>query len=360
MPCDCDSLGSEHNECVKDDTAAFNGHKPGDCICKPGFGGRRCEKCAPGFRNYPTCERCPCNQAGSLNFDTCEEENCICKQNVEGKFCDKCKPGTIFLNPNNPQGCQPCFCFGKGTSCKEGNWAVGHISSANNWTLTELHNFNAVVTPKSNSSELLIFNSNDYPREGQLFYWKAPSTFTGDLLNSYGGDLRYYAYFVPQREGAYPTPVADVIIEGNGVRIEYYSRINFFPRENISVTIPLLETNGWYNSQSRQPVDKSDLMRVLADVKHFLVRARYTQEQLQSRLVCFFQLTPIKLQDTFINHPVKKQRNILYYFLFQANDGQKLSKMRSNRISGGYYRASHATAFSIFSSSFCSSFAEGK
>ena len=262
------------------------------------------------------------------------------------------------MNPHNPQGCQPCFCFGKGTSCKEGNWSVGHISSASNWTLTELHDFNAVVTPKSNSSELLIFNSNDYPREGQLFYWKAPSTFTGDLLNSYGGDLRYYAYFVPQREGAYPTPVADVIIEGNGVRIEHYSRINFFPRENISVTIPLLETNGWYNSQTRQPVDKSDLMRVLADVKHFLVRARYTQEQLQSRLVSF--LTLKTFQDTFINHPMKSKEIFFTTFSFKGNNGHKLSKMRSDRISGDVVGVSHAIALSIFSSSRCSSFAEGK
>uniref|UniRef100_A0AC35FYQ3 Uncharacterized protein n=1 Tax=Panagrolaimus sp. PS1159 TaxID=55785 RepID=A0AC35FYQ3_9BILA len=283
--CNCDTLGSEHNECVRDETAAFNGHRPGDCICKPGFGGRRCEKCAPGYRNYPICEPCPCNPLGSLNFDTCEEENCICKSNVEGKFCDQCKPGTIFLNQNNPQGCQPCFCFGKSTDCKEGNWAVGKISSSQNWNLTGLHNYNENVVPQTNSSELLIFTSSDFERENSLYYWKAPPPFSGNLLNSYGGDLHYYVYFVPQRDSGHPTPVADVIIEGNGIRLEHYSRINFFPRENISVTIPILERQGWYNSQTRQPIDKSDLMRALSDVKYFLIRARYNQEQLQSRFV---------------------------------------------------------------------------
>lgn len=71
--------------------------RPGDCICKPGFGGRRCDVCAPGYRNHPKCEPCPCSQAGSLNFDTCEEERCICKPNVEGLYCDRCKVSFFTL-----------------------------------------------------------------------------------------------------------------------------------------------------------------------------------------------------------------------------------------------------------------------
>lgn len=73
--------------------------KPGDCICKPGFGGRRCDICAPGYRNHPKCEPCPCNRAGSLNFDTCEEEHCICKTNVEGLYCDRCKVSFRSFQP---------------------------------------------------------------------------------------------------------------------------------------------------------------------------------------------------------------------------------------------------------------------
>lgn len=65
--------------------------------------------------------------------------------------------------------------------------------------------------------------------------------------------------------------------------MEYHSRINFFPKENVSTVIPLRVTDGWYNSQSRRPIDKSDLMRALADVTSFRVRAKYHQTQLQSR-----------------------------------------------------------------------------
>lgn len=35
--------------------------------------------------------------------------------------------GTINLNVNNPQGCQPCFCFGLGLKCSEKQWATGQV-----------------------------------------------------------------------------------------------------------------------------------------------------------------------------------------------------------------------------------------
>jgi hypothetical protein len=50
-----------------------------ELIFKPGFGGKYCNRCAPGFRGFPDCTPCPCNAAGSRNFETCEEASCICK-----------------------------------------------------------------------------------------------------------------------------------------------------------------------------------------------------------------------------------------------------------------------------------------
>ena len=79
-----------------------------------------------------------------------------------------------------------------------------------------------------------------------------------------------------------PVPVADLVLEGNGIKLEYYSRMEFFPRENMTVQIPIMEGNGWYNGASRTPADKADMMRALADVHRFLVRAMYQQHQLQS------------------------------------------------------------------------------
>uniref|UniRef100_A0A0R3RFI4 Laminin subunit alpha-2 n=1 Tax=Elaeophora elaphi TaxID=1147741 RepID=A0A0R3RFI4_9BILA len=278
--CDCDPIGSEHNNCVRDETSADGDQKPGDCICKPGFGGRRCDVCAPGYRNHPKCEPCPCNRAGSLNFDTCEEEHCICKTNVEGLYCDRCKKGTINLDIKNPEGCQPCFCFGLSKECHEKQWNRGEIRSTTGWVLTDLLGEKA-VTPKS-ENEILMYTNNEY-RNNDLYYWKAPKEFNGNLLNSYGGILQYYVYFVPMDNGQ-KTSIPDVIIEGNGVKVEYYSQQNFFPRENISIQIPMKEGSGWHNSHMRTVIDKHEMMRVLADVNTLMIRAVYNREQIQSSI----------------------------------------------------------------------------
>ena len=80
----------------------YNSAQPGDCICKTGFSGPRCDQCAKGYHNYPNCSPCPCNLAGTLN-GACDGE-CVCKANVEGQRCDKCKSGFFALHESNPLG----------------------------------------------------------------------------------------------------------------------------------------------------------------------------------------------------------------------------------------------------------------
>ncbi|ETN73227.1 laminin EGF-like protein [Necator americanus] len=353
--CDCDLTGSISDVCIRDDQSALSGQHPGDCVCKPGFGGRRCERCARGYRNYPKCEPCPCNQAGSVNFDTCEEEKCKCKTNVEGLYCDRCRPGTIHLDAENPLGCQACFCFGMTDKCREIAWTTAVISNNVGWNLTDLSG-GRDVRPEVENREVLMFNANQN-KDRSLFYWKAPDTFTGNMvgvgavsrgllrkgsayiafkngavklhayppiticlikwalhpsydwtkalhvanhgcmyLNSYGGHLHYFVYYVPMEQGN-SVPVADLVIE-----TMITSRI----RENFSREGP-----GWYNSVTRTPADKADMLRALAGVERFLVRAMYQQQQLQSSI---FGLTldtavpppegsPVDQMDEDVLHP---------------------------------------------------------
>ncbi|CAL2029211.1 unnamed protein product [Caenorhabditis brenneri] len=295
--CECDPVGSVSDACVRDDQSAENGQKPGDCICKPGFGGRRCERCAPGYRNHPTCEPCPCNRAGSVNFDTCDGASCQCKANVEGIYCDRCKAGTIHLSASNQLGCQACFCFGLTNNCTQTEWNTAQITNNVGWNLTDLTG-GKDVKPEVENGEVLMFNANQN-QDRSLYYWKAPDSFKGNMLNSYGGYLHYYVYYVPTEQGA-PVPVPDVSIEGNGIKVEYYSRIEFLPRENMTVTIPIREGSGWYNAATRNAVDKADLMRALAHVEKFMVRAMYQQLQLQSSIFGLSLDTAVPAPDEII------------------------------------------------------------
>lgn len=55
------------------------GVSAGQCMCKEGFTGRRCDRCAFGYRDFPQCIRCECNLSGSTNTDPCSP--CTCKVN---------------------------------------------------------------------------------------------------------------------------------------------------------------------------------------------------------------------------------------------------------------------------------------
>uniref|UniRef100_A0A183CJH3 Laminin EGF-like domain-containing protein n=1 Tax=Globodera pallida TaxID=36090 RepID=A0A183CJH3_GLOPA len=140
-------------------------------------------------------------------------------------------------------------------------------------------------------SKLLIFSSEE--RQGDhLYYWKAPAPFLGNRLNSFGSIIHYFVYYVPfESAHGHSTPIADLIIHSDQLTLEYYSRLSFFPRENISVAVPLKPSENWFDARTRRPVDKAVFMRALADVRMMLVRARYVQDQLQSSIYGFHMET---------------------------------------------------------------------
>ena len=67
------------------------------CYCKEGYTGPLCDRCAKGFFGYPQnkdgfCESCDCNVEGIVS-DECDEltGQCNCRQGVTGRRCDKCE-----------------------------------------------------------------------------------------------------------------------------------------------------------------------------------------------------------------------------------------------------------------------------
>uniref|UniRef100_A0A3P9NZ57 Laminin, alpha 1 n=1 Tax=Poecilia reticulata TaxID=8081 RepID=A0A3P9NZ57_POERE len=121
----CDLRGSRSSVCRRDDTEP--GVSAGQCQCKDGFSGRRCDRCAFGFKDFPACARCECSLAGSTNSDPCS--SCTCKVNVMGVHCDQCKPGFYDLQQQNPLGCTDCFCFGVSDVCQSSDWSVTQVTN---------------------------------------------------------------------------------------------------------------------------------------------------------------------------------------------------------------------------------------
>uniref|UniRef100_A0A8D0BR09 Agrin n=1 Tax=Salvator merianae TaxID=96440 RepID=A0A8D0BR09_SALMN len=124
--CRCNSYGSYGGSC---DPAT------GQCSCKPGVGGLKCDRCEPGFWNFrgivtdakSGCTPCHCDPVGSVR-DDCEQMTglCSCKPGITGMKCNQCPNGRTLgmsgceKDPSAPSSCEEMVCE-FGASCIEVN-----------------------------------------------------------------------------------------------------------------------------------------------------------------------------------------------------------------------------------------------
>ncbi|KAM9856407.1 agrin [Aulostomus maculatus] len=122
--CQCNVYGSYKGTC---DPAT------GQCSCKPGVGGQKCDRCEPGFWNFrgivtenmSGCTPCNCDATGSVR-DDCEQMSglCSCKTGVKGMKCNVCPDGSkMGMNgcdkgPEAPNSCDELVC-NFGATCIE-------------------------------------------------------------------------------------------------------------------------------------------------------------------------------------------------------------------------------------------------
>ncbi|XP_015910992.1 laminin subunit alpha-1 isoform X2 [Parasteatoda tepidariorum] len=281
--CQCTGVGMT-GFCVKDDSHLMEGLEPGDCFCKTGFSGKNCDECDIGYKNYPSCEPCPCYTAGTVGSSICEGE-CICKTHVEGSRCDKCKQGYYHLSPDNPDGCSQCFCFGITDECTESDWGVNIVQNIEDWRVTDLRG-TRIVKPTPENGNVVI--ANDDVTSFSTYYWLAPPDYLGKKLYSYGSDLKFTLSYVVARgdtSGTY-TENADVVLEGNGQQIGYNWGIR--PEEDeVAISIPLRE-QGWFLLSPREDgtnsVTREDFTLILNDLTKLLIRAKFHTDQIEGRL----------------------------------------------------------------------------
>ena len=63
------------------------------------------------------CRACNCDEVGSESMSCDATGQCPCRNNVGGLTCNTCSDGSFNLAPWDIGGCQPCYCFGHGTTC---------------------------------------------------------------------------------------------------------------------------------------------------------------------------------------------------------------------------------------------------
>ncbi|XP_044740905.1 agrin-like isoform X2 [Chrysoperla carnea] len=122
--CGCHRLGSYDDTCDPES---------GQCHCRPGVGGLKCDRCEPGYWGLPKisvghhgCLPCGCSTFGSVR-DDCEQMTgrCVCKPDIQGQKCTVCTSHDKVLGPNG------CVAVDRTTpppsSCKELNCHFGAI-----------------------------------------------------------------------------------------------------------------------------------------------------------------------------------------------------------------------------------------
>uniref|UniRef100_A0A671KQZ1 Laminin subunit alpha-5 n=1 Tax=Sinocyclocheilus anshuiensis TaxID=1608454 RepID=A0A671KQZ1_9TELE len=95
------------------------------CLCRPGYAGSKCERCAPGYYGNPmvigsTCQPCNCNGNSDPNmlFSDCHPltgECQSCMHNSAGPHCEICAPG-FYGDAITAKKCTRCNCSPCGTA----------------------------------------------------------------------------------------------------------------------------------------------------------------------------------------------------------------------------------------------------
>ncbi|XP_013403069.1 protein draper-like [Lingula anatina] len=100
--CNCDKAGTEtpsHEPLCNTTT--------GVCVCKMGYEGNQCHKCASGYvrpKNESYCSYCPCK--GKCIISAEHDWLCECEEGYAGPYCDQCNFGYYKDQEQGP--CLPC------------------------------------------------------------------------------------------------------------------------------------------------------------------------------------------------------------------------------------------------------------
>ncbi|XP_063216579.1 laminin subunit alpha-1 [Bacillus rossius redtenbacheri] len=264
-PCDCSNLTST-NRCSFDSENEANAG--GVCECLPGYSGPRCDRCSPGLRGFPLCQ--PRNR----------DERSV-----------GCGAGSFGPEEGDPDGCTPCYCSGVSRDCEEARLYLHDTETLSGWLVSDPAVARTVLPTADADGRQLTVASDELPGV-DTYYWLAPDQYRGSRLASYGTDLTFRVSWVVMRgdTSGRPSSAPDVILVGkNGVRLGFGEKA--YQEQNATINVPLRE-GAWYHlpHEGRRTdihgswVTRDQLLAVLADVKHMLLRAKFHTDQVEGSL----------------------------------------------------------------------------
>ncbi|XP_053739856.1 laminin subunit gamma-1 [Synchiropus splendidus] len=267
LSCGCNSVGSQSPQC----------DNRGVCACKPGVTGEKCDRCQPGFHSLTEagCRPCSCSPSGSTQECDVATGQCRCKEHVEGFSCDRCKLGYFNLDPNNPAGCTPCFCFQHSSVCDSADgYSVHTISSSfhsgpEQWTGQQRDSASVEVQWSPRDQEISLISEDYFP-----MYFIAPEKFLGNQMLSYGQNLSL-SFRVDRRDTR--LSAEDLVLEGSGLRVAVplIAQGNAYPGESMQTFVFRLHDSTDY--PWRPTVSHSDFQKLLYNLTAVKIRGTYSE-----------------------------------------------------------------------------------
>ena len=259
---------------------AHRGLGAGHCVCRPGFTGPKCDQCAVGFMDFPTCTPCPCSLAGTRGGQ-CDGE-CVCKRHATGPRCDRCQTGYFALLSANPEGCTECFCNGVTSTCDSASLGVEVLDHESGWHVTDISGRVRVSPYWSSVTSGLTIAQEDIGLDA--YYWEAPPPYIGNRLVSYGQSMTVATSWHAGRgdTSGTPTKEPDVVIEGAGFRMGFGDS-DYRGSKNATIKLVFLE-HAWYHVPGGGRVSKHEFMQCLGRLERLLIRAKYHSDQLEGTL----------------------------------------------------------------------------
>ncbi|XP_070400895.1 basement membrane-specific heparan sulfate proteoglycan core protein isoform X2 [Nothobranchius furzeri] len=257
--------------------------------CRPGYTGRRCEKCAPGYQGNPLLPNGRCTPTESSSCDnrgtiSSSSRPCSCKNNVAGSQCDECKPGFFHLSDSNPEGCMRCFCMGVTKECASSSWSREQVRGGTDgrlFSLTDSTNTQTISEGISQRGSEVVYRP--FPSgPSTVFYWVLPESFTGDKVTAYGGELLYTVRFEPYQRSAVTDGHPDVVLQGNNIFLEHYTKTKPLPRLSQTISVTFRESE-WRRADG-QPCTREHLLMALADISVFMIRATYADNMAETSI----------------------------------------------------------------------------
>uniref|UniRef100_A0A9J8BF91 Laminin, gamma 1 n=1 Tax=Cyprinus carpio carpio TaxID=630221 RepID=A0A9J8BF91_CYPCA len=201
---------------------------------------------------------------------------CSCKPGVMGDKCDRCqcKLGYFNLDPQNPQGCTPCFCFQHSTVCESADgYSIHKVTSTfdrdeEGWKGQQRDSSIVPVQWSPTTREISLISEDYFP-----IYFVAPEKFLGNQLLSYGQNLTLN-FRIQHRDAR--LSAEDVVLEGAGhrVAVPLIAQDNSYPGEETQTFVFRLHETTDYAWKPN--LKHADFQKLLHNLTSVMIRGTYS------------------------------------------------------------------------------------